>query len=168
MAATLVWLLVEVLYVGRNLITFWTRMTWLSRLLWCYWLWCIMSAIALLPIFSRGPVPRSSLYKYICCKKYGCASALVGIGLLCGMYFCGQVRRLCPIEFQDLDSIAYTVTMNSSNEQRPVKLLALGNALMILACRYSFWLVLTFEQTAVAFADFRSCSSSKDLCTRSW
>ena len=33
-----------------------------------------MSAIALLPIFSRGPVPRSSLYKYICCKKYGCAT----------------------------------------------------------------------------------------------
>jgi len=59
------------------------------------------------------------------------------INLPCGMYFYGQVRRLCPIEFQDLDSTAFTPTMNSSNEEKPVKLLALGKVLTVLAHRHS-------------------------------
>jgi len=48
------------------------------------------------------------------------------------MYFCGEVRKLCPIEFrfQDVDTIAFT-TMGSSNDEKPVKLLALGKSLMM-------------------------------------
>ena len=71
--------------------------------------------------------------KYICCKNYGCNGSLTRINLPCGMDFCRQVWRLCPIKFkfQDVDTIASTLTMSSSNEEKPVKLLALGEVSII-------------------------------------
>jgi len=45
---------------------------------------------------------------------------------------------LTHIEFQHLNSIAYTLSMNSSNEGKPVRLLALGMFSIILARGHSF------------------------------
>ena len=50
----------------------------------------------------------------------------------------GEFEGFCPIEHQNVDSIAYTLTMNSSNEEKPVKLLALGKFLIVLACEHIF------------------------------
>ena len=47
----------------------------------------------------------------------------------------GASQGLCPIDFQDAASIAYTLAMNSSNEEKPVKLLSLGRCLNNIGSR---------------------------------
>ena len=87
--------------------------------------------------FSKSPescVAQSfcSLLKYICCKNCGCTRTLGRINWPCGMYLYRQVWRFpTKLKFQDVEFIALTLTMSSSNEEKPVKLLALGKVLMV-------------------------------------
>lgn len=90
-------------------------------------------------IFSRvrSPTKFVQIRKYILREMYGCTKT-TRINLSCGIHFSGKAWSPCPIEFLP---VSIPNTIDASNEEKPVKILALGKFVINLTCGLIFGLV---------------------------
>lgn len=118
MGAETLWRSVEDLHLVQILLAFWS--TWNSPVCPCSMRWSLWPR----SIFSRvrSPTKFVQIRKYILREMYGCTKT-TRINLSCGIHFSGKAWSPCPIEFLP---VSISNTIDASNEEKPVKILALG------------------------------------------